>query len=116
MKFLGVFKERVFILILFCLISGFNLVLSFLRSNEPIEETVMKVIALVIYSVLSVLSIRGNKVCTLAMGLLIGISGIGTVLVGVFIPVSQTYVRVLFMLIGSYFTYGGIELLRGAGH
>ncbi len=47
MKFLGVFKERVFILILFCLISGFNLVLSFLRSNEPIEETVMKVIALV---------------------------------------------------------------------
>ena len=113
MGLLALFKKRDFILVTFCLLVGLKFLYSVCFLDEQIELKVIRVIALITFCTLSFLSInKKNKFTTLVMGVLITLSGIGTVLVAVLIPMSQKLSKFLFFLTGIYFTHGGFILIK----
>lgn len=67
---------------------------------------------LIVYGAFSFLALRGNGIAAWVMIASILVSGVGTVLVGVFvIAAAQAAIKATFILLGLYFIYGGIDLL-----
>jgi uncharacterized membrane protein YfcA len=72
-------------------------------------------VALIVYSVLSFYTHKDFKVPTLIMAAIILVSGLWTVFLGiVVVSYQQLNFKILSILIGLYFCYGGLILFRHA--
>jgi len=82
--------------------------------TRGVKDGMPYLLMLVVYSTLTFLAFRGNKIATWIVIISVLLSGIGTFMIGVFlIAVNQAAMKTIFVLLGLYFIYGGIALLRG---
>ncbi len=82
--------------------------------SRSIRDSIPGLLMLIAYSTLSFLTFRGNKIATWIVIASVLLSGVGSFLIGVFlIPISEVAMKAIFILLGLYFIYGGIELLSG---
>jgi len=82
--------------------------------SRGVKNSALYFIMLILYSILSFLAFKGNKVATWMVIISIFLSGIGTFLIGIFlIPINQATMKVTSVLLGLYFIYAGIELVSG---
>jgi predicted membrane channel-forming protein YqfA (hemolysin III family) len=79
-----------------------------------IEHSIPYLLMLIVYSTLAFLIFRGNKIAMWIITVSILLSGIGAFLIGVFlIDTNQLAMKAIFILLGLYFIYGGIQLISG---
>jgi len=72
-----------------------------------------RLLSIVIYGILSIYVYRKNKIATWIMTFLISISGLGGLLIGIFlIGTAQLFLKILFIILGIYFISCGLSLLR----
>ena len=81
------------------------LLYSIFYSQETNTIKLVRFIALVIYSLLALLTHKNNKVAIFVFAIFILISGVGTLIVAFLIGLDQLVLKVLFFLIGGYFCY-----------
>ena len=102
-------KKDIIILSYPCMIAA-QLIYSIV--TRGIKDSVPYLLVLMVYSTLTFLAYRGNNIATWVVIISVLLSGIGTFLIGVFlIAVNQAAMKTIFVLLGSYFIYGGIALL-----
>ncbi|OPY75704.1 MAG: hypothetical protein A4E64_01817 [Syntrophorhabdus sp. PtaU1.Bin058] len=79
---------------------------------KGIQNSTIYLLMLIVYSILTFLTFRGNKIAAWVVIVSILLSGIGAFLIGIFfITINQVTIKVTFILLGLYFMYGGIKLL-----
>ena len=83
-------------------------------ATRDIKGSMPYLLMLMVYSALTFLVFRGNKIATWIVIISVLMSGTGTFLIGVFlIAVNQAAMKTIFLLLGLYFIYSGIALLYG---
>jgi hypothetical protein len=55
---------------------------------------------------------KNNKVATFVLAAFILLSGLGTLIVAFLIGLDQLASKLFFFLIGGYFCYGGVRLIK----
>jgi hypothetical protein len=105
-------REKVFILASFLSLCGIKFLYSVIYSQEPTNLKILRVFGLLIFSLLSLLSYRGNKIPTFIMAIIILFSGLGSLATGALIAWEQIALKILFLFAGVLFTYGGIKLFQ----
>ncbi len=104
-------KRKAFILGTFWFTLLLKMGYSFYYSGESAYLKLLRIFAVLVFGILSFFSLRNRKRPTVIMGGVITLSGLGGVIVGAIIPLSQTLSKLTFILVGSYFLYGGIRLI-----
>jgi len=107
-----IISQKQFILLTFLFIIVVTLLYSIVYSQETNTIKVVRFIALVIYSLLALLTHKNNKVATFVLAIFILLSGVGTLIVAFLIGLDQLVLKVFFFLIGGYFSYGGVRLIK----
>lgn len=107
-------KERITILTVFFLIMLVKFIESSFYTNESIVRLLFKVLLLLAWFTLSYFVLRGNKIITYIVGIVMFISGLSGLIVGsALISQAQYWTKYSFILLGSFFCYGGAKLLLG---
>jgi len=79
---------------------------------KGIQNSTIYLLMFIVYSTLTFLTFRGNKIAAWVVIVSILLSGIGAFLIGLFfIAINQATIKVTFILLGLYFMYSGIKLL-----
>ena len=104
-------KQKSFILISFWVLAALKLLYSIFFLPKSFQLNFLRAFALLLFSYMTYLSYKDNKIATLIMGTIIVLSGLATLGVTGLIPMKHVLAKVIFLLIGGYFTYGGILLI-----
>jgi len=107
-----IISQKQFILLAFLFIIVVTLLYSIFYSQETNTIKLVRFIALVIYSLLALLTHKNNKVATFVLAIFILLSGLGTLIVAFLIGLDQLVSKLFFFLIGGYFSYGGVRLIK----
>ena len=105
-------RNRLTILTSFILFKVATCVYSAYSPQESMKITLVRCVALGIFVLLAVLAYRNIKVGTWLMAFILLFTGVGGFLMGAFlISFSQYLMTSFFILVGLYFTYGGVLLI-----
>ena len=107
-----IISQKQFILLTVLFIIVVTLLYSFFYSQETNTIKLVRSIALGIYGLLAWLTHKNNKVATFVFAIFILLSGLGTLLVAFLTSLNQLGFKVFFFLIGGYFIYGGVRLIK----
>ncbi len=104
--------NKLTILISYILINSFAKLIFSDIYHETFNMTLFGIGILVFYIILALAAYRDIKVAVWLMALCLLFSGIGTFIVGVFLTSATQYiVKIVFIITGIYFTYGGFFLI-----
>jgi len=107
-----IISQKQFILLTFLSVILLTLLYSIFYSQETNTIKLVRFIALVIYGLLALLTHKNNKVATFVLAAFILLSGLGTLIVAFLIGLDQLASKLFFFLIGGYFCYGGVRLIK----
>ena len=106
-----VYREKIFLLVSFLFVCGIKFLYSIFYSQESIKLKILRIAGLLVFASFSFLAYKGNKIATLIMAIVILFSGLGSLAVAGFISLEQLDLKIVFVLVGGFFTYGGIKLI-----
>lgn len=105
-------NNRLFIAYCYVSIKLAQLIHSVLAYDEGAVLVAAQVVMVIIPLLLTVFTGKGSQIAARLMGLLLLVSGIGAVVVGVVVfPLAEYMLKTANIVLGLYFTYGGILLL-----
>ena len=99
------------VLIFYLALRSFQLIYSIVYSSESSFVILGRSLALVSYFVLSYLTYKKNIIAAWVMVLFLVLSGVSILAFGIFaVPAKQYALKILAIISGGYFSYGGIIL------
>lgn len=104
-------REKIFILLSFLSLCGIKFLYSIFYSQENIKFKILRITALLVYASLSFFAYKTSKVATFIMAIVILFSGLGSLTTVWFISTEQLQLKIIYLLIGGFFIYGGIRLI-----
>ena len=107
-----IISQKRFILLTVLFIIVVTLLYSIFYSQEISTIKLVRFIAFGIYCLLAWLTHKNNKVATFIFAIFILLSGIGTLIVAFLTSLNQIGFKIFFFLIGGYFIYGGVRLIK----
>ena len=109
--FKNIIDKKIFILFTFLFVIGTKFFYSLIFTAESNRLKLLRFISLAFLLILSFFSLRNNRVVTILLAILILISGIGSLSISFFVGLDQLSLKLIFILIGAYFVYGGVRLI-----
>jgi len=107
-----ILKSKGTILLSFIVLKAYALGYSLVYSLESSRIILIRTVGLVVFSILAILTYKNIKVARWLMGLTLLITGLGNLVLGIFvISISQYVFKPFTITIGAYFMYGGWTLL-----
>ncbi len=101
------------VLVVYLLLRTSQYIYALIYTSESSFLIVGRTLALVSYFVLSYLTYKRNIIAGWAMVIFLFLSGISSILFGIFaVPVAQYMIKFFSVILGAYFSYGGIILLK----
>lgn len=88
------------------------LLLKVIGSHSEVQVKLIQLLILIFVGVVGVMSLKGNKVAIVIIGILIAITGGATIVVSFLIGGQQIFLKVLFIFIGMYFIIGGAAVFK----
>ncbi len=112
-KFIRFFATISAVLIVFLLLRSVQLIYSIVYTSESSFLVTGRSLALASCFVLSYLTYKRNIVAAWAMVIFLFLSGISILFLGIFaVPFAQYILKLFSVIFGTYFSYGGIILLK----
>ena len=103
-------NKKLFIILSYVCFLGIQLFYSTI--TRGLGRSADYLLILAVYGLLAFLAYRGNRASTWIMIVSVLLSGVGAFGVGVlFVSVDQLAMKVIFILLGVYFLYGGVKLM-----
>ena len=87
-------------------------VYSSIVSPESLLLKVIRLLAIIVIGLLSLFSITNNWICGKILAIIIFLSGISSLIVSFLIGSDQWMLKLLFLVVGAYFSFGGYKLFR----
>jgi hypothetical protein len=107
-----ILKSKGTILLSYILLKAYTLAYSLVYSLESSRIVLVRIVGLAVFSILAILTYKNIKVARWLIGLTLLITGLGNLVLGIFvISISQYVLKPFTIIIGAYFMYGGWILL-----
>ncbi len=103
--------EKNLILISFLSLQLIKDIYSFIYMQEGTSFRILRIVALLIYAVLSFLTYKKNTMATIILAITIIVSGLGSLTVAFFMGYDQLTLKITSVILGVVFSICGIKLL-----
>jgi len=110
-KGVKMFNEKKLILFSFLLVYGLKTLYSLIYFQEDINLLFIRILGLLLFLLISFTAYyKANSIALICMAVIIFLTGVGSLCVAGFISFEQSFLKIIFIIIGGFFTYGGIKL------
>ena len=101
------------VLFVYLLLRSGQYIYTLIYASESTLLIVVRTLVLLSYFVLSYLTYKRNVIAAWVMVILLLLSGVTTFSIGILtVPIAQYMIKYLYIIMGAYFLYGGIILLK----